>query len=71
MINFLGSVGLSLNGDWTEPRDVNNKDDIEAAEMNRQFFIGWFAHPIFIDGQYPSIMREKVQKFNFLPIILL
>ena len=22
--------------------------------------LGWFAHPIFVDGAYPEVMREKV-----------
>ena len=33
---------------------------IKAAEDQLQFFGGWFAHPIFINGQYPPIMRDKV-----------
>ena len=42
---------------------------IKAAEDQLQFFGGWFAHPIFIDGQYPPVMRDKVsistQNFTF------
>ena len=56
----LGSVGITLNINWSEPEIDDDPAYIEAAETNMQFDIGWFAKPIFIDGKYPDVMREKV-----------
>ena len=42
------------------PEKDNDPKYSEAAETQLQFNIGWFAHPILIDGNYPAVMREKV-----------
>ncbi|XP_073707118.1 lactase-like protein isoform X1 [Garra rufa] len=54
-----GMVGISLSGDWGEPVDITNKKDIEAAERYVQFYIGWFATPIF-HGDYPQVMKDFI-----------
>ncbi|KAH9490978.1 hypothetical protein Btru_032374 [Bulinus truncatus] len=56
-----GEVGITLNCDWLEPQDVVNKSDIQASERGLQFFMGWFAHPILINGDYPDVMKEYVK----------
>ncbi|KAA8579361.1 hypothetical protein FQN60_010701 [Etheostoma spectabile] len=48
-----GLVGISLTADWGEPVDITNQRDIEAAERYIQFYMGWFATPIF-NGDYPQ-----------------
>ncbi|CAL1538497.1 unnamed protein product [Lymnaea stagnalis] len=55
-----GEVGITLNCDWLEPQDIVNKSDIAASERGLQFFMGWFAHPILINGDYPDVMKEYV-----------
>ena len=52
--------GITCNVNWPEPRDPNNDDDNDASETNLQFNLGWFLHPIAVDGNYPSIMRKKI-----------
>ena len=52
--------GITCNVNWPEPRDPNNDDDNDASETNLQFNLGWFLHPIAVDGNYPSIMRDKI-----------
>lgn len=52
-------VGISLSGDWGEPVDITNQKDIEAAERYVQFYIGWFATPIF-HGDYPQVMKDFI-----------
>ena len=47
--------------EWCEPEVPNDPDYIAASDRMIQFEIGWFAHPIFKDGDYPPQMREKVQ----------
>ncbi|CAG5121823.1 unnamed protein product [Candidula unifasciata] len=55
-----GQVGITLNCDWYDPEDPSKQSDIEAADRAIQFFIGWFAHPIFVNGDYPEVMKEFV-----------
>nr|XP_046250949.1 lactase-like b isoform X2 [Scatophagus argus] len=54
-----GLVGISLSGDWGEPVDISNQKDIEAAERYVQFYLGWFATPIF-HGDYPQVMKDFI-----------
>ena len=60
-------VGISLNINWFEPLDYTNSTHVEAAESKLQFFGGWFGHPIFVNGDYPKIMREKISPASKLP----
>ncbi|KTG43374.1 hypothetical protein cypCar_00000162 [Cyprinus carpio] len=59
-----GMVGISLSGDWGEPVDITNQKDIEAAERYVQFYIGWFATPIF-HGDYPQVMKDFIGVGHF------
>ncbi|XP_071354139.1 lactase-like protein isoform X2 [Trachinotus anak] len=54
-----GLVGISLSGDWGEPVDISNQKDIEAAERYVQFYLGWFATPVF-HGDYPQVMKDFI-----------
>ncbi|MBN3281713.1 LCTL protein, partial [Polyodon spathula] len=56
-----GMVGISLNGDWGEPVDITSQKDIEAAERYIQFYLGWFATPIF-NGDYPQVMKDYISR---------
>jgi len=53
-----GSIGITLNSDWSEPLSAQWQD-VQAAERRMQFQLGWFADPIFT-GDYPSIIRTLV-----------
>jgi len=55
-----GKVGITLNFHWAEPEDPSNAECREAAETYKQFYVGWFGHPILKDGKYPEVMRQKV-----------
>ncbi|KAK2819810.1 hypothetical protein Q7C36_021456 [Tachysurus vachellii] len=54
-----GMVGISLSTDWGEPVDITNQRDIEAADRYMQFYLGWFAAPLF-SGDYPQVMKEYI-----------
>merc|ERR1712223_2381741 len=56
-----GKVGITLNMNWAEPAIFNDSSHVEAAETKQQFESGWFANPIFVNGKYPDIMRQKVK----------
>jgi beta-galactosidase len=53
-----GKIMITLNCDWREPA-TNAPADIEAAERAVEFFLGWFADPVF-KGDYPAVMRSRL-----------
>lgn len=53
-----GTIGISLNCDWREPK-TSRPEDQEAAERALLFFAGWFADPIWF-GDYPEVMRNRI-----------
>lgn len=55
-----GRIGMTILGTWAEPRIWAKDDDIEAAWRHLQFQFGWFAHPMFIDGDYPEVMKAMI-----------
>jgi len=54
-----GVIGITNNCDWREPL-TDKPEDQEAAERALDFYLGWFADPIFLSGDYPASMRERV-----------
>ncbi|KFP32576.1 Lactase-phlorizin hydrolase, partial [Colius striatus] len=55
-----GVIALCPNIDWAEPKTPSDPRDVEAADRYLQFLVGWFAHPIFKNGDYPEVMKWKV-----------
>ena len=55
-----GLVSIALNADWAEPKDINVPREIAAADRALKFQLGWFAHPIFRNGDYPDAMKWQV-----------
>lgn len=53
-----GKIGIILSTQFKEPLCDSNSLDVAAAERNLQFYLGWFASPIF-KGDYPPVMRER------------
>nr|XP_002712475.1 lactase/phlorizin hydrolase isoform X1 [Oryctolagus cuniculus] len=59
-----GCVGIVLNSDWAEPLSPERPEDLAASERFLHFMLGWFAHPIFVDGDYPATMKAQIQQRN-------
>jgi lactase-phlorizin hydrolase len=57
-----GKIGITNITQWAEPKDLDNPDDIEAAERIMQFKMGWFTNPIFGNGDYPAILKAQLAK---------
>lgn len=57
---YSGLVSITLDSDWKEPLDENNPSDVAASNRAMHFKLGWFAHPIFVNGDYPEEMKERV-----------
>lgn len=53
-----GKIGITNNCDWREPLSASGDDKL-AAQTALEFFLGWFADPIYL-GDYPKCMRENV-----------
>uniref|UniRef100_A0A3B5MDP0 Lactase n=1 Tax=Xiphophorus couchianus TaxID=32473 RepID=A0A3B5MDP0_9TELE len=56
-----GKVSITINSDWSEPRNPYKQEDIDAARRIMQFYIGWFAHPIF-NGDYSEMMKTIIRE---------
>nr|XP_020635330.1 lactase-phlorizin hydrolase [Pogona vitticeps] len=59
-----GKVGIVLNSDWAEPNTPGRPEDISAAERYLHFMLGWFAHPIFVNGDYPEVLKSQIEQIN-------
>ena len=54
-----GQISITLNGHYAMPL-TDGPTNQEAAERDMQFNFGWFAHPIFKNGDYPEVMKYQV-----------
>lgn len=57
---ILAKIGITLNVGWSEPFDMYNPSDLETSERDLNFNLGWFAHPIYVNGDYPDVMKSNV-----------
>ena len=60
MASQVGQVGITLNVNWGEPEDETNPEHLEASQRFMDFFLGWYANPIFVDGKYPEVHEVAV-----------
>lgn len=54
-------MSIILNTHWGEPK-TDKQDDIDAADRSMEWWLGWFAHPVFVNGDWPEIMKVTVKK---------
>ena len=57
-----GKIGITLHGNFSEPWDVGDPLDVEAAQRALEFEIAWFADPVYKTGEcdYPPNMRTRL-----------
>ncbi|XP_039965419.1 myrosinase 1-like [Bactrocera tryoni] len=59
-----GKIGMTMDTSYMQPK-TDSDDDREASERALQFYIGWFAHPIFSkSGNYPQIMIDRIRNLS-------
>ncbi|KAJ4256803.1 hypothetical protein NW762_008899 [Fusarium torreyae] len=55
-----GEISIVLNGDYYEPYDAASEQDKNAAQRRMEFYIGWFADPVYLGTDYPASMRTRL-----------
>ena len=55
-----GKISIVLHGNWFEPKNPDSEFDVASAVKAREIELGWFANPIFGNGDYPDIMKEQI-----------
>jgi lactase-phlorizin hydrolase len=56
----MGQVGITLNIQWAQPKNSSDEAHREASDRAIQFELGWFAHPVLVNGDYPQVMKDKI-----------
>uniref|UniRef100_A0A2K5P4S3 Klotho n=1 Tax=Cercocebus atys TaxID=9531 RepID=A0A2K5P4S3_CERAT len=54
-----GQVSIALSSHWISPRRMTDHS-IKECQKSLDFVLGWFAKPIFIDGDYPESMKNNL-----------
>lgn len=65
-----GSISITLNTEWVEPLNPEDPEDVKAAERYLQSEFGWFAHPIFVNGDYPELLKGKFSIILHISVFL-
>ncbi|KAF4464751.1 beta-glucosidase 1B [Fusarium albosuccineum] len=56
-----GEISIVLNGDFYESYDAASEKDKAAAQRRMEFYIAWWADPIYLGTDYPASMRGYLQ----------
>lgn len=48
-----------MSCNWNEPYS-QKAEDIDASDRATEFLLGWFAHPIYVNGDYPQVMKDYI-----------
>jgi len=56
-----GKVSIILNVQWGEPK-TDKEADKEAADRSIEWWLGWFANPVFVNGDWPDVMKKIVKE---------
>jgi hypothetical protein len=57
-----GTIAFKTNGGYKIPR-TNSSDDALATQRAWDFNEGWFANPVYINGDYPPALKDYVSTF--------
>ncbi len=47
---------------WFEPRTPTSHADVAAAERLIQLELGWYANPVYGDGDYPAVLKQQMSE---------
>ncbi|XP_006879700.1 PREDICTED: klotho [Elephantulus edwardii] len=54
-----GQVSIALSSHWITPRSMT-EHHVQQCQRSLDFVLGWFAKPVFVDGDYPESMRKNL-----------
>ncbi|KAM6179020.1 klotho [Rhynchocyon petersi] len=54
-----GQVSIALGSHWINPH-VMTDHGVQECQKSLDFVLGWFAKPIFLDGDYPASMKSSL-----------
>ncbi|CAG06258.1 unnamed protein product, partial [Tetraodon nigroviridis] len=55
-----GKVSIVLGSHWVEPqRGQNTAENVQLCQQSMEAVLGWFADPIFGDGDYPASLKRQ------------
>lgn len=57
-----GQIGITVGIGWPEPLEKYNPDDMYASVRHLAFGGEWFIHPIYLNGDYPEVMKEQIAR---------
>ncbi|XP_046380555.2 cytosolic beta-glucosidase-like [Haliotis rufescens] len=55
-----GKVGLAVRSAWFIPKTSRNPGDWFGQALSFAYKSDWMADPVFLDGNYPAVMRQEV-----------
>ncbi|XP_032878781.1 klotho [Amblyraja radiata] len=57
-----GYVSIALASHWVGPRNGDiNPETVHLCQCSINSVLGWFAKPIFVDGDYPTCMKDNLK----------
>ncbi|CAL1572996.1 unnamed protein product [Knipowitschia caucasica] len=54
-----GRVSMALASHWIKPSRTR-RESLQQCQCSLDHVLGWFARPLFTDGDYPPCMRERL-----------
>ena len=66
MFHGTGRITFKNSGNYYEANSTSSAD-ATAVQRNYDFALGWFNHPVWVDGDYPSSVKETLG--DLLPVI--
>ncbi|XP_028839736.1 klotho [Denticeps clupeoides] len=54
-----GKVSMALASHWVKPNRMRH-ESLRACQCSLDFVLGWFARPLFVDGDYPPCMKRDL-----------
>ncbi|XP_015759806.1 PREDICTED: lactase-phlorizin hydrolase-like [Acropora digitifera] len=58
-----GNLSIILNTNWGASK-TDSQADRDAADRYMEWWLGWFAHPVFVNGDWPEVMKTTVMKHS-------